>query len=93
LSHLQKLEREYGQQAESKTAVVITPIDSAGELQPIYGFAEFATADPIEVWREPDETDDQLQARALEAVKAKPARDRSAVPMLVAINTPEEMQK
>ncbi len=82
---LDRAETVLGAEDDRPDAILMAIVDGEGNTLPALGWKEAMCSDPVQTLREPGESDEALEARAIAAAKAKPTYSRGAVPVLVAV--------
>lgn len=83
MKRLEAIEHRLLPDEATPKCIQLTRLDRQGQREPIMGWKESSHKDPIEVWRLPGESDDELAERALKAMQARPGRHPLAVVVMV----------
>lgn len=89
MKRLEAVEREFAPSEDQPTIWISRPNDN-NEHPPAAGWTEAMCSNPITVMREPGESDESLQARALAAFRAKPNRHPMAAAVFISVYNPAD---
>ncbi|MGO2146354.1 hypothetical protein [Halomonas sp.] len=85
MKRLEAIEHRLRPDEDMPSCIRIARLDAEGNPAPILGWRENSTREPIEVFRQPNESDDDLADRALAAMQARPGRSPRSVVVMVQI--------
>jgi hypothetical protein len=92
IKRLEAIEHRLLPDEATPNCIKILRVDQKGNPEPIMGWKENGHKEPIEVWRLPNESDDDLADRALATMQARPGRHPLAVVVMFQL-VPEDQQK